>query len=181
MAEYGSIDWANLWKGTNDMGHAIVAFDMTGQLLLQPQIEFSCFWNTRWIDNESKPGVDHDALDKDGNFNPTGHALRIWGNFLGKQMVKAEATAPVISYSSYTPGENKVFVYLINKSEIPQQVNISMGGYKEKSITQSWEYVGTSSDDINPVWKKRKKSSFRKIQTLAGPPITVLEVKVNRK
>jgi alpha-N-arabinofuranosidase len=160
------------------MGHAIVTFDMAGQLLVQQQIEFSCFWNTRWIDNESKPGADHDALDKDGNFNPTGHALKIWGNFLGKQMVKAEATAPVISYSSYNPGENKLFVYLINKSEIPQQVNISIAGYTEKSITQSWEYVGTSSDDINPVWKKRKKSSFAKIQILEGSSITVFEVKV---
>lgn len=44
VAEYGTIDWAGLWHGTNDMGHAIVNFDMTGQLLLEPQIEFSCFW-----------------------------------------------------------------------------------------------------------------------------------------
>ena len=41
VAEYGTIDWAKLWQGTNDMGHAIVNFDMTGQLLLEPQIEFS--------------------------------------------------------------------------------------------------------------------------------------------
>ena len=78
VAEYGSIDWANYWKGTNDIGHAIVTFDMAGQLLMQKQIEFSCFWNTRWIENESKPGTDHDALDKDGNLNPTGYALKIW-------------------------------------------------------------------------------------------------------
>lgn len=180
VAEYGTIDWAHLWKGTNDMGHAIVAFDMAGQLLLQPQIEFSCFWNTRWIENERKPGADHDALDKDGNFNPTGQALKIWGNFLGKQMVRAVATAPVISYSSYNPEENKLFIYLINKSEIPQKATISIDGYTGQSITQSWEYVGTSSDDINPVWKKRKKCTLRKIQTLDGSSITVFEVNLKR-
>ncbi len=180
VAEYGSIDWANYWHGNNDMGHAIVTFDMAGQLLLQKQIEFSCFWNTRWIENEKEPAKDHDALDKDGNFNPTGYALKIWGNFLATKMIKAEANPPVIAYSSYSHGENKLFLYLINKSETPQQINININGHAEKTIIQSWEYVGASAEDMHPRWVKKKNSSLKNNQMLKGTSINVYELKVEQ-
>jgi hypothetical protein len=176
VAEYGTIDWANNWKWTNDMGHAIVNFDMTGQLLMQPQIEFSCFWNTRWIENDEKPGVDHDALDKDGNLNPTGHALRIWGNFMGDKMVKAEAAAPLIAYSTYSPDENKLFIYVINKSEKPQKINFTIQEGEVKRAGDAWEYYGSSPDDMNPVWKKRVRSDLKQTQDLNGSSITVFEL-----
>ena len=72
-------------------GHAIVNFDMTGQLLLEPQIEFSCFWNTRWLNNEEQPQTDHDAIDSNGNINPTGYSLLIWNKFMGDKMIKSES------------------------------------------------------------------------------------------
>ena len=179
VAEYGTIDWARRWEWDNDMGHAIVNFDMTGQLLMEEQIEFSCFWNTRWIDNESKPGTDHDALDKNGNLNPTGHALRIWGNFLGKQMVKTEeALAAIVSYSSYSPEADKLYVYLINKTEVTHPVDLIIAGYVPTRVASSWEYFGSSPDDMSPVWKKRKKSSLEKTQTLRGSSITIYEVNI---
>ena len=179
VAEFGSIDWTNHWKGINDMGHAIVTFDMAGQLLLQPQIEFSCFWNTRWIENESKPGADHDALDKDGNFNPTGYSLMIWGNFMGKKMVKSSSAAPLITYSSYDPENKKLFVYLINKAGKPQQVTMDINGYKVKEIPQAWEYFGKSAEDIKPVWRKKTAITGEKIN-LEGFSITVLEINVRK-
>ena len=112
-------------------------------------------------------------MDKDGNLNPTGHALRIWGNFLGKQMVMAEATNPIISYASFSQEENKLYIYLINKSEIHYQFKLSIKGYKIKSISQSWEYVGNSFDDMIPIWSKR--TSLKKDQILKGTSITVFE------
>ena len=44
---------------------------------------FSCFWNTRWITNDSVEHSAYDALDRDGNFNANGMGLMIWGNYLG--------------------------------------------------------------------------------------------------
>jgi len=102
----------------------------------------------------------------------------IWGNFLGKKMVKTETIAPLISYSSYAPEQRKLFVYIINKSEIFRHINISIDHFKVKSINQSWEYTGTSPDDVHPVWRKRKKSSLKRIQKLAGSSITVFELKL---
>lgn len=173
VAEYGTIDWARLWHGTNDMGHAIVNFDMTGQLLLEPQIEFSCFWNTRWLNNEKQPQTDHDAIDANGNINPTGYSLLIWNKFLGDKMIKSESKERIISYASYSPQKNQLFVYLINKGEKEKSVDIIIPGKTEAKVVQSWEYFGKSDEDVNPVWQsKRLKGENLELKEYS---ITVIE------
>jgi len=180
VSEFGSIDWAGYWKGTNDIGHAIVTFDMAGQLLLQPQIEFSCFWNTRWIENESKPGTDHDALDKDGNINPTGQSLLIWNKFPGNQMIKAEGTGGVIAYSGFSPDEGRLFVYLINKTEKPETVRIDIENSGSVSVIEAWEYFGLTPDDTHPVWQVKEANKRPDKVDLKGLSITVLEMNIRR-
>jgi len=174
VAEFGSIDWARNWDWTNDMGHAIVTFDMTGQLLLQPQIEFSCFWNTRWIDVETKPR-DHDALDKDGNLLPTGMALKIWGNFLGTRMVKSDSTGKILSYASFDPGSRTLYAYLINKGDSMETITLSIKNHDIKSIRETGEFYGTSPEDIHPVWQAKKIGPGKPI-SLKGTSITVIKV-----
>jgi hypothetical protein len=181
VAEFGAIDWAQHWTWNNDMGHAIVVFDMAGQLMVQPQVEFSCFWNTRWIESESNPGRDHDALDKDGNILPTGYSLMIWNKFLGKKMVKAEPSNSIIPYASIDPEPGRLFVYFINKTEKAEKVKLSADRYKIKSIVQAWEYVGKTSDDMHPVWQKKELTSGTKKVDLKGLSISVLELKIKRR
>jgi len=177
VAEYGSIDWAKLWHGTNDMGHAIVTFDMTGQLLKQPQIEFSCFWNTRWIENESKPRRDHDALDRDGNLYPTGRALSIWGNFLGSRMIKSDTTGKIITFASYDEPSGTLYAYLVNKGDSTETVNLGIENREIESIREAWEFFGTSSEDINPVWQMKEIKPGKPF-TLNGTSITVIIMKI---
>lgn len=174
VAEYGTIDWAQLWQGTNDMGHAIVNFDMTGQLLMQPQIEFSCFWNTRWLNNENQPQTDHDAIDPNGNINPTGYSLLIWNRFIGDKMIKSESKGYIISYASYSPKKNQLFVYLINKGDKPENVHIAISDIKEAKVVQCWEYFGKDDKDIAPVWQQKKELPEKNI-TLKKFSITVVE------
>ncbi len=173
VAEYGSIDWAGLWQGNNDMGHAIVCFDMAGQLLQESQIEFSCFWNTRWINNNKESLADHDALDPDGNLTPTGYSLLIWNKFLGDKMVRCHSknNESIIPYASFSPKENRLFVYLINKGSEVEKVAIKT--QNEKNIIQSWEYYGNDDKDINPVWREKVPSS--EYIELAGYSITIIE------
>jgi hypothetical protein len=156
VAEFGTIDWARVWPWNNDMGHAIVNFDMIGQLLLQPEIEFSCFWNTRWIEVETKPGIDHDAIDKDGNVNPTGHALRIWNSFIGPRMLKTTCDEPLISYATSQTGQRQITVFIINKTQRPLAAQIEISGYRIAKKLPAFEYVGRSDRDMAPVWRKRK-------------------------
>lgn len=174
VAEYGTIDWAQLWQGINDMGHAIVNFDMTGQLLMQPEIEFSCFWNTRWLNNENQPQTDHDAIDPNGNINPTGYSLLIWNRFIGDKMIKSESKGYIISYASYSPKKNQLFVYLINKGDKPENVHIAISDIKEAKVVQCWEYFGKDDKDIAPVWQQKKELPEKNI-TLKKFSITVVE------
>ncbi len=174
VAEFGSIDWANHWNWTNDMGHAIVTFDMAGQLLLQPQIEFSCFWNTRWIDVETKPR-DHDALDKEGNILPTGMALKIWGNFLGSQMVKSNSTGKILSYASYDPGSRTLFAYLVNKGDSLETIRLNIENHAMDTTPEAWELSGTSPEDMHPVWQAKEIAKDKPI-TLKGTSITVIKM-----
>ncbi len=181
VAEFGSIDWAHNWNWTNDIGHAIVTFDMAGQLMVQPLIEFSCFWNTRWIENESKPGVDHDALDKDGNINPTGFALKIWNEFPADRMVKTLSVPEIPCFSGFNPANNTLFVYAVNKSGNPATLKIDANNYTIKSVEDAWEYFGKTSEDIHPVWQQKETGRHLKTIQLKGYSITVLRMKVEQK
>jgi hypothetical protein len=111
IAEYGPFDWAYKWPFINDMGHTLCNFEMTGDQLLTPEIAFSCFWNTRWIENDSLDNSVYDALDRNGNFNAIGYGLMIWGNYLGEKMVKTTNTLHIRSFASYSPTENNLYVY----------------------------------------------------------------------
>lgn len=173
VAEYGTIDWAGLWHGTNDMGHAIVNFDMTGQLLLEPQIEFSCFWNTRWLNNEEQPQTDHDAIDPSGNINPTGYSLLIWNKFMGEKMIKSESKGRIVSYASYSPQKGLLFVYLINKGDEPENVHIVIPHDNAAKVVQCWEYFGQDDKDIAPVWQQRELKGLE--ISLKKYSITVVE------
>jgi alpha-N-arabinofuranosidase len=178
VAEYGPIDWADLWPDVNDMGHAIVTFDMAGQLLMQSRVEFSCFWNTRWIGNESDPAADYDALDKDGNFNPTGFSIMIWGNYLASQMVRSESSASILTWASYDPKEEKLFVYLVNKAEQPEVVKIMPDSHSIVSMVQAWEYFGSSPEDTVPIWQQKRIRTNSGVIDLKGFSITVAEMKL---
>jgi len=178
VAEYGSIDWFRRWNWNNDMGHAIVTFDMTGQLLLRPEIEFSCFWNTRWIENETNPH-DHDALDKDGNLLPTGKALRIWSNFLGTQMVRSDGNEGLITFSSYDPGTGVLFAYLVNRGDQMKSIRLDVQDHKVLKILEAWELYGTSPEDMEPQWNRIIPCEPGKPVNLKGTSISVIKMKIN--
>ena len=95
-------------------------------------------------------------------------------------MINTESAGPVIPYSSYNPKGGKVFIYLINKSELPQQISIAIPSYQAQQVLQVFEYYGSSDADMNPVWQKRRGTSITGIQTLKGSSITVFEVKITR-
>lgn len=178
IAEYGPFDWGYKWPMTNDMGHALYNFEMTGKQLQVPEIEFSQFWNTRWIENDSIENSVYDALDKNGNFNPIGYTLMIWGNFLGDRMVITTSTLHLRSFASYIPEKKQLFVYLMNMLGEPQSVSLTPDGYHIDSIVQAWELVGEGPDDVDPVWQENDELGNLSGFKLKGTSITVVELKI---
>jgi alpha-L-arabinofuranosidase len=174
IAEYGPFDWANKWPHINDMGHNLANFEMTGEQLLRPEVEFSCFWNTRWIENDTSKNSVFDALDKNGNFNANGYGLMIWGKYLGDKMLKTTSTVYLRSFASVIPAEKKLYVYVVNKNEKPQSIQIDVESSKIKSLIQARELFGKNPDDCEPVWQKREMSNSSNLE-VKGTSITVIE------
>jgi hypothetical protein len=180
VAEYGPFDWAGKWPFKNNMGYNLANFEITGDQLLEPKIAFSCFWNTRWIDNDSISYSVFDALDKNGNFNANGLGLRIWGNLLGREMVSSTGTVYIRSFASYSPDENNLYVYLINKKQVPVSIKLTIDNYSIANVEPSVQLTGNGPDDVNPVWNdqflpvKESLSKFR----LPGTSISVLKLKI---
>jgi alpha-L-arabinofuranosidase len=175
VAEYGPFDWGNKWPHINDMGHTLANFEMTGDQLLRPEIEFSCFWNTRWIDNDSIPNQVWDAIDKNCNYNAIGYSLMIWGNYLGDKMIKTTSSIHMRSFASLKSSEKKLFVYLLNKDEKSRNVQLNIQNKKIRSVVQAWELVGKNSDDLHPVWEKFTVGNEPNQVQLKGISITVIE------
>ena len=178
IAEYGPFDWAHCWPFINDMGHALCNFEMTGRQLQVPEIEFSQFWNTRWINNDSLENSVFDALDKQGNFNANGQSMMIWGNFLGEQMVKSTSSVHLRSFASYLPAEKRLYVYLMNMLEEPQSISLNIEGYDAESILQAWDLAGDGPDDVDPLWQKYTGWSEPVNIRVSGTSITVLEYRL---
>jgi len=181
VVEYGPFDWAYKWPMINDMGHNLCNFEMTGEQLKVPEIEFSCFWNTRWIQGiDRRENMDvsgFDALDRYGWFNANGYGLMIWGKFLGDWMVKSNSsTYEALSvFSSYSPENKKLFVYLLNKTNEPVRASIEIQGYRVGRVNQAWELRGKDLDDQGPTWEQLGSTGEREFREVPGATIRVIE------
>ena len=173
--EYGPFDWGNYWPKVNDMGMNLVNFEMTGLQLLEPQMLFSCFWNTRWINNDSVNYSAFDALDRDGNFNANGMGLMIWGNYLGENMVGTTSTLHLRTFASFTPEENRLFVYIINKLPGDQSIDLDIVHSGKPEIVQARELVGEGPDDMEPVWQGCEAWKDPVTFQVKGTSITLIE------
>ncbi len=100
VTETGPADWSAAWPHRNDIGHALLLFEILGTHLADPQVEFTQFWNTRWTNNETVaiPSL-FDALDRHNELQATGRVLAIWGEFLKPQLVAATSTAMVRTFA----------------------------------------------------------------------------------
>ena len=180
VAEHGPFDWSRSWPHINDMGHALVSFEMVGQQLNHPKVQCSLLWNTRWIwtlDNENQIW---DAMDKQGNFNATGYALAIWGNYLASKMVHTTSSIRLRTFASYDCEKKQLYVYIINKSDNKQRVILDIQGASVASVVRRWELVGKDDSDTEPLWQKNDSTCQADPLSVVvpGTSITVIEYKL---
>ena len=179
VAEYGPFDWGDKWPMINDMGHNLCNFEMTGELLLIPEVEFLAFWNTRWIDNDLEGHSVFDALDRNGNLNANGMGLRIWGNYLGEKMVKTTSTIHLRSFASYSPDQKRLYVYILNKLDREQNIDLRIDHPGKPELRLAKELVGEGPDDLEPIWQECERRRDPARVRVKGTSITVLEYRLN--
>jgi len=180
VAEYGPFDWAGSWPHINDMGHALICFEMAGQQLNHPKVKSSYLWNTRWIWSLDRENLIWDALDKEGNFNPTGYTVAIWGNFLASKMVYTSSTIRIRTFASYDDETKQLYIYIINKSENEEKLVLDIEGASVDSVAQRWELVGKGSSDTDPIWRQNESIPEDDLLYVVVPgiSITVIEYKL---
>jgi hypothetical protein len=189
VAEYGPYDWAatvdgdhdksKAWPMVNDLGHALCNFEMTGRQLQIPEVAFSQYWNTRWIRNDSMAYSVYDALDRHGAFNATGLSMMIWGNYLGDLMVKSTGTVFVRTFASYSPDEDRLFVYILNVLAGPQDIEIGIHHPGKPDLVFAGQLSGEGPDDLEPVWEELPRMKDPLNVRVKGSSITVLEYQLN--
>jgi hypothetical protein len=102
----------------------------------------------------------------------------IWGNYLASKMVRSESSASILTWASYDPKEEKLFVYLVNKAEQSEVVKIMTDSHSIVSMVQAWEYFGSSPEDSVPVWQQKRIRTNSGVIDLKGFSITVAEMKL---
>ena len=152
-SEFNSVDFtAGGWSNINNLGHALASFQMLADGLLKPKLFNACFWNTRWIDNATKPQDLYDALQDNGSLNANGISLAILGNNLLSTMVSSTAGSGIKSYASYNNANKNLRLFLLNKELSPKKVKISLANYLATFTFDKWEFKGSSPEDNFPTW-----------------------------
>lgn len=174
VAEYGPFDWTNEWTHINNMGLAMANFEIIGQQLLEPKIDFSCFWNTRWINNATKNDA-YDALDRNGNINAIGMSLFIWANNMGDNMLKTNNTPSLKTFASVDVKAKRLFLYVVNKSDQNASLVPSFIGVKRFKHLNTFSLLSKNAEDTQPVWKKiERQLNDENTIDLTGTSINVI-------
>jgi alpha-N-arabinofuranosidase len=184
MAEYGPYNWGKGQEKSfvNNQFNNLINFEITGKQLEEPLIAFSCFWNTRWIDDSEGKENGYDALDKDGNLNANGQGLMIWGKYHGDKMVKTMLNnSSVGAFASMKSDEKRLFVYLYNKSDQESEIAVEVPGYVLKNGRQICELKGKNMDDQDPIFTTDIIKTPLKKQILPAATIRVLEYSFDTK
>jgi hypothetical protein len=148
-------DWSPIfaWANDNDLGHALVAFDLFGQLLSIPVIDMVHLWTTRWVAHRSPPDV-YDALSPDNDLHPVGRALAIWGQYGHGRLVAAAANEPIRVYASYAPEGPGLAIFILNKAATVQSVSVSTLQPADVKLLERRVFRGTGPSDHQPTWER---------------------------
>ena len=161
ITEFNAVDFQQRWPWRNDLGHAIVVFDMLGEFLYDPHVTSAMLWTTRWM-NADDPYQMWYALNNENRPTAVGRALSIWGRFFKPNMV--EVTVPMAgmnAYAAFDPDQETLTLFVINKSTTEQTmpVRVECGAGLAKcgsgfSNADVYHFTGTGDTDMNPQFRK---------------------------
>ncbi|MGI4899323.1 MAG: hypothetical protein ACRYFT_12185 [Janthinobacterium lividum] len=173
VTEFNAAGFYGQWQDGNDLGHALVSFQIGADLMSNPSIYFSSFWNLRWyygyqpngahwLPTDTSPKTVFNAADNQGNLNPNGTSLSILYNNAIGAMVDAQSDNQLIRpYACYDRNSGKTNLFLVNKDQSSHYVKVNLKNLSKKSAkdltAEVWVFTGTGDKDTNPTWKKLSK------------------------
>lgn len=153
ITETNAADWSeDGWPRVNDLGHALVVFDIFGTLLEVPEVDMAQLWNTRWVSHAPDTPSLWDAVDDANRLQPTGRALAIWSQFLGEQMVHISEPPRMRTFASYSPEAGRLSVFLINKDVSERGITLALPSVAASDAARRWLWSGEGPEDRRPEW-----------------------------
>ncbi len=176
-SESNSADWsAGGWPMTNNLGHALAAFDGIGQALLQPKARLVMFWTTRWWSTPAAKDI-WSSLDDANNITASGRAIAIWGQFLGDRLVSAVSDDNMVPvFASTSPAASRLAVFLINKDSKAHDVTLRVDRTNSPAAGIVWTLSGTGSEDAHPTWTETAQVTLENNEAPLSLPATSLTV-----
>jgi alpha-N-arabinofuranosidase len=148
VTETNAADWSeNGWPKVNDLGHALVAFDLFGTFLETEPIDMAQLWNTRWVSHPDTPSL-WDAVDDYNRLQPTGQALAIWSRYLGDEMIRLSEPPRMRTFASRDAKTGRLAVFLLNKDRDAREVELELP-LKPASARRA-TFRGTGPEDFHP-------------------------------
>ena len=179
--EWNGVDWNNTWANTNDLGHALLNFQIQGDLLNKSGWDFSCLWNTRWVGND--PTSVFNALKADGSFTAVGQSLAIWGkNLKDKMVVCSSSTQLIRAFACTANADRSMNAFFINKDAAARSVSVTLSSYTAQTNVNRWQMAGTGSADQAPSWTQQSNVTMNGSTlavTLPAVSITMLTFTTN--
>ena len=167
MTELGAIRFDDLgWRNTNDLGHALVLFDLVGRHLELPGVRFVQTWGTRFpgsqepTKEQDEPNAT-DALAADNSLLAHGLAVSLWGRFLGDELVFAKAPEPLIAYASRSTASGALTLYLLNAGAVALDAEIKVRGYAADATGAVWLFSGSDLQDAAPELRRTQDAVLR--------------------
>jgi alpha-N-arabinofuranosidase len=153
VTELNAADWSEGgWPKVNDLGHALVDFDIFGTLLELDRVDMAQLWNTRWVTPPPDTPSLWDAVDDSNQLQPTGTALSIWSRFLNDTMVRITEPARMRTFASYSADSGRLSVFLINKDVSSRDVALVATEPHGAHSARLWAWRGHGPDDLRPIW-----------------------------
>ncbi len=177
MTESASGTFKEGWN-TNDMGSAVANFDIFAQLLTDKRVKFSQFWNTRFVNNNTRTDQ-MDALNKDNTLSATGLSMAVLSRNLLENMVNTTSTFSVRTFASVDEKTGELNVYLLNKSKAKLETVVDLQNYRAGITGQKWILKGNSEKDTQPTYRQAEAItvSDNQISLLLDPvSVTVLKL-----
>ncbi|MCC9136710.1 T9SS type A sorting domain-containing protein [Pontibacter silvestris] len=160
ISETNSMDWGPFFeKGqgwtswANDVGHALIAFDIIGKQIVDDKVDFTLFWTTRYFNYNYEFNLPiYNALSSDGSLQANGKAISLWGKYLLDKVgsiTNATDGSYIVSYA--TKDENYLNVFLINKDDQnSKKVALNLNNFSNSGSASVSVFKGSSIVDIEP-------------------------------
>ncbi|WNR45956.1 carbohydrate-binding protein [Paenibacillus roseipurpureus] len=141
----------------NDMSAALNNFEKIYNLMEIREVEYMHLWITRWFGDSATNLRDMIAIGPNNEILPMGRSLQVWATTLKDQLVYSDHSKytdvnDVKAYSTYSPDSKEMTVYLVNKFNNTNEVELTFNNYLPDASNEKWVWKGTYLGDKNPTW-----------------------------